>query len=149
MSWIGDNFTGELNQLLIVLLERHSYKCTLTHKKLNQLHNEQKTMLYQLKKEMPESEELKSAEMLNNRGHDMFLDLIADSHNYLYKLSNDENHVIYCVGHESSPRIFKSLDKRCTCVDCVSNMKQCVHEFVLTQKNCHRIGVIYIFIANV
>ena len=134
VSWIGDNFTGELNQLLMVLLERHSHKCTLTHEKLNQLHNEQKTMLYQLKKDIPESEELKSAEMLNKRGHDMFLDIIADSHNYLYKHSDDRKHLIYCVGHESSPRIFKSLDERCKCVDSVSNMKQCVHEFVLTQK---------------
>ena len=91
-------------------------------------------MLYQLKKDIPDSEELKSAEMLNKRGHDMFLDIIADSHNYLYKHSDDRKHLIYRVGHESSPRIFKSLDERCKCVDSVSNMKQCVHEFVLTQK---------------
>ena len=36
----------------------------------------------------------------------MFLDIIADSHNYLYKISDNENHLIYRVCHESSPRIF-------------------------------------------
>ena len=133
----------------MVLLERHCHKCTLTNEKLNCLHNEQRTMLYKLKQDMPDSEELKSAEILNKRGHELFLDLISESHNYLYKLSNDGNHLVYPVGHESSLRIFKSLDDRCSCVDCMANMKQCVHKFVLTQQNCNLIGVIYILIENV
>ena len=45
VSWIDKNFTGELTQLLMVLLERHSNKCTLTNEKLNKLHIERKTML--------------------------------------------------------------------------------------------------------
>ena len=106
----------------------------MSDEKLNSLHNEQRTMIYKLKKDIPDSEELKSAETLNKRGHDLFLKLVLESQNYQYKLSNNGNHLVYHVGHESSPRIFKSLDERCYCVDRVANMKQCVHEFVLTQK---------------
>ena len=134
VSWIGPNFTGELTQLLMVLLERHSHKCTMSTEKLNCLHNEQRTMIYKLKNDMSKTEELKSAETLNKRGHDLFLKIVSESQNYVYKLSEDGNHLVYRVGNESSPRIFKSLDERCSCVDRVSNMKQCVDEFVLTQK---------------
>ena len=134
VSWIGPNFTGELTQLLMVLLERHSHKCTLSNEKLNRLHNERSTMIYKLKNDLPYSEELKSAETLNRRGHDLFLKLVLESQNYVHKKTDDGNHLIYRVGYETSPRIFKSLDERCSCVDRVANMKQCVHEFVLTHK---------------
>ena len=50
VSWI-DDFTGELSQLLMLLLERHSHKCIITNEKLNQLHNKRKNMLYKLQKE--------------------------------------------------------------------------------------------------
>ena len=52
----------------------------------------------------------------------------------MYKVSNVGTHSVYRLAHESSPRKFLSIHDRCSCIDQISNQKQCVHEYVLTRK---------------
>ena len=133
-SWIGENFTGELTKLLLALLERHRHKCTLAEERLNEAFNDMKMTIHHLEKESPGSEELKSAQSLNNKGHELFLKIVSDSHNYVCKNVDDGSYQVYRVGYESISRSFEYLHSRCTCNDRVANEKQCVHEFTLTNK---------------
>ena len=143
-SWIGENFTGELTKLLLVFLERHRHKCSLAEEILNKVFNEMKMTIHHLKKESPGSEELKSAQSLTNNGHELFLKIVSDSHNYVCKNVDDGSYQVYRVGYESTSRSFQYLHSRCTCNDRVANEKQCVHEFTLTKKLNLPIGPQYI-----
>ena len=106
-SWIGENFTGELTKLLLALLERHRHKCTLAEERLNEAFNDMKMTIHHLEKESPGSEELKSAQSLNNKGHELFLKIVSDSHNYVCKNVDDGSYQVYCVGYESTSRSFQ------------------------------------------
>ena len=48
-------------------------------------------MLYKLEKKISGTEGLKSAQTLNKKGHDLFLQLVSNSDNYMYKVSNNNN----------------------------------------------------------
>ena len=91
-------------------------------------------MLYKLENKISGTEELKSAQTLNKKAHDLFLQLFSNCDNYMYKVSNDGTHFVYHLAHESSPRMFLSIHDICSCIDWVSNQKQGVHEYVLTRK---------------
>ena len=73
----------------MVLLQKHSHKCTLNNEKLNKLHNERQTMLYKLENKISGTEELKSAQTLNKKGHKLFLQLVSNSNNYPLTDSTD------------------------------------------------------------
>ena len=52
----------------------------------------------------------------------------------MYKVSDDGTHFVYRLAHEFSSRKLLSIHDRCSCIDQISNQKQCVHEYVLTRK---------------
>ena len=109
VSFIGDNFSGELNKLLMVLLERHCHKCTLTHQKLINHSNERIILIRDLITQYPDSEELKSAQYPNIKGHKLFIDIVSDSLNYIHTLDDKDNYLLYCVWHEQRPQKFASM----------------------------------------
>ena len=45
------------------------------------------------------TEELKSAQTLNKKGHDLFLKLVSNSDNYMYKVSDNGTHFVHCLDH--------------------------------------------------
>ena len=134
VSFIGDNFIGELNKLMMVLSKQHCHKCTLTHQKIINLSNERRILIRDLITQYPDSEELKSAQYLNIKGHKLFISIVSDILSYIHTLGDDVNHLVYCVGHEDYPRKFSTIYHRCNGVDLIANENQCVHEFVLHQK---------------
>ena len=123
VSYLGKEFTGELIEVLLALLERHHHKVLKTNEQIASDDNTMILIKFNLKTQRPYSEQLKAASVLNKRGYEQFEKMVSTSNHYLSHQEDDGTYIVYRIGYPDAKRIFKLVDDRCNCSDIVVMQK--------------------------
>ena len=131
IHYIGKDFTGELEELLIILLNRQKHHYKIANDLLVKDGNEMRIIVEKLKNNSTNPLLLEAANFLNSSAYKSFLTQYEDSVNYQVQEEDDGTFIVYRIGFSHSPRRFKERTSRCTCKIAVAYEQQCKHEIVL------------------
>ena len=130
VSFLGKDFTGNLDKLLLALLERHNHKCLRTNEALCQNSGKMRIIRNKLMKHNSRSQEFQAASVLNVKGYELFCSLVSESEKYMYQHEPDGRISVYRLGYSESKRYYSSLEEPCDCPDSKAKKKQCCHEYI-------------------
>ena len=131
-SFIGKDYVGEIEDILLILLNRQRTHAT-QHNQL--IFQEEQYMLIKNRKLIDAAEDpilINASNTLNKWEYNMFYDSFIQVPNYKIDQSlEDQSYKVYRIGKENKPRVFQNKQSRCNCTTSVSMQQMCVHELVM------------------
>ena len=114
VNFAGKKFSGELEEILLMLLKRHSFKCVKTNDLLERLSDELRIAIHKIKQTSANTLLLSPMKHLNPDGMKLYNKIMRDVSGYMYDELHDGTCYVYHSQYPSKKRYFVNKMSRCT-----------------------------------
>ena len=132
ISIIGDYFTGELEDLLSILLERQKEKNKQFNTELAISFSDMLLIHQELQSSHAHPILIEASKNLSKISYNRFLKAYKESFKYTSNMLDDSTYVVHRSTDQTAPfRKFKTKEDRCNCKNAIAFQEQCTHEIKL------------------
>ena len=124
VNFAGKHFSGELEEILLMLLKRHAYKCVKTNSFLEQQSDENRIAMHKITQKSANPILLNAMKHLNPHSMKRFHHILRDSSGYMYDEHDDGTCYVYHYQNTAKKRYFTKKMSRFSCNDVVANRQQ-------------------------
>ena len=128
ISFIGKEFTGELEEILKFLLDRQRDKSIEVNLKILKSSSNMRIKYHKLKEQNRHPILIQASRILNEWGFNKFRYNYELLSQYNLFIDNNGSTVIFKSDQKESPRIFLVNQERCGCNESINVFQQCVHK---------------------
>ena len=135
MSILGKDFTGELEDLLKILLERQENKNKTFNTELSYAYSHMLLKHESLKESNIQPILTEASKHLSKWSFKRFTEAYNESLHYIVEYNLDNSFDVYRLKEQiKSPRQFITKQSKCKCISSITFQEQCVHEIKLLGK---------------